>query len=436
MTSNIIYPPFLEKLSDQNQDILLRELSPKYVQKANRKYKVVISFDSTLKREDFISKEENLTVLKKFDVIPSILLHLTRKEIESMKDNGFINTIEEDQKIYLSMLDVKEIINLNKYRKSQIVFTGKNIIVGIIDNGINRHFDSISDIRFDRHGKEMGENVEKITHGTLMANIIGNQYLDYDDNYVGIAPNVKILDLNISKENCDYFFSDLLQMFDLILNKNLRVDIILIPFTTLEPSEGRDILSLACNLLVDKGILIVCPAGNFGPESFSIGSPSAAEKVITIGALTKDQKIAYYSGRGPTLDNRLKPDFCLPGSKVEIPLSNEVKIQLSGSCVAASFGVGIIALIKEHDPEISAQEVKEIIKRVALKLDYDDFSQGHGSIDVVNIFKSLDLYQEKTLPYNYLMKRSLAISIEFVVILLTLVYFLFYFIDFQVSGFR
>lgn len=416
MVGKKIYPYFLEKMQKSN---------------SKEEFRVIISFEDTTKRDDFLSRHKNLAILKKFDVIPSINLHLTFEQIKNLEKDELIFNIEQDQKLYLSILDVNEILELNDYRKSQISYTGRNVKIGIIDNGINKTYDSISDIEideFDFIDEKESVVIKKtdISHGTTMASIIGNQYKDSYYSFLGIAPNAKFIDFNISVSNNEYYFSNILEIFDLINSQSIKIDILLISFITLNPSDGNDILSLACNLLVDKGIIIVCPAGNFGPESYSIGSPSAAKKVITVGSLTKNLDISNFSSRGPTLDERLKPDFCLPGSKIEVPLSNELGIRVSGTSVSAAFCVGIIALLKEFNPNASYNEILNLMQKASSDLSYDQNSQGSGFINIVNVFKELDLYQEKVLPYKDLIKRSFKFTIEFTFILI-LIYYIFYF---------
>ena len=416
MVGKKIYPYFLEKMQKSN---------------SKEEFRVIISFEDTTKRDDFLSRHKNLAILKKFDVVPSINLHLTFEQIKNLEKDELIFNIEQDQKLYLSILDVNEILELNDYRKSQISYTGRNVKIGIIDNGINKTYDSISDIEideFDFIDEKESVVIKKtdISHGTTMASIIGNQYKDSYYSFLGIAPNAKFIDFNISVSNNEYYFSNILEIFDLINSQSIKIDILLISFITLNPSDGNDILSLACDLLVDKGIIIVCPAGNFGPDSYSIGSPSAAKKVITVGSLTKNLDISNFSSRGPTLDERLKPDFCLPGSKIEVPLSNELGIRVSGTSVSAAFCVGIIALLKEFNPNASYNEILNLMQKASSDLSYDQNSQGYGIINIVNVFKKLDLYQEKVLPYKDLIKRSFKFTIEFTFILI-LIYYIFYF---------
>ncbi|OPZ11134.1 MAG: Serine protease AprX [Alphaproteobacteria bacterium ADurb.BinA280] len=67
---------------------------------------------------------------------------------------------------------------------------------------------------------------------------------------------------------------------------------------------------------IERDLVAVIAAGNAGPGAGSIGSPGVAKNVITVGALGSGNSttIASFSSRGPTDDNRIKPDIVAPGS--------------------------------------------------------------------------------------------------------------------------
>lgn len=413
MRKMTIYILFNEKLEAHNED---------------QQFRVLISFEDLSNREEFIKKHKDLNILVNIDFIPSISTILSKKEILSYEKEKLIKQIEEDQKLHFSMLEVIEILRLNEYKNSHISYKGKNVNVGIIDDGINKNLPSLIQQTSLLDKNEKIENIKiqenEISHGTIIASIISNQFKNVDKNFIGIAPNVNLIDLRISKSNEGCYFSNILKIFDKIIEDKITIDILLLSLTAKGPSDGKDILSLACNLFVDMGLIIVSPAGNFGPESYTIGSPGAAEKVITIGALTKELTIPNFSGRGPTLDNRKKPDLCLPSSNVVVPLSHNFRVKVTGTSVSASIGAGIIALIKEYDPKISYTEIIELIKKTSLDLNYDSNAQGLGTVIVSDIFKNLDLLHDKLIPYNYLVKKSIKVTLE-LVILFVIIFFLF-----------
>lgn len=412
MKKQKIYPLFLNKIENQ------KEISAKNKEEC----RVVITFNNISKRDSFLSKNKDLKIINKFDFISAFSVWLKKEQILTLNKDDSIKQIEEDQRLYLSMLEVSEIIELNRYKKSQISYTGKNINVGIIDNGINSNFQAITNVSRE-YVTTLNKNNSDISHGTLMASIIANQFKNIEEDYIGIAPDVKITDFDVSNSTNEYYFSNVLEVFESIINKNIKIDVLLISLTTSEPSDGKDILSLACNLLVDHGIIIVSPAGNYGPNPHTIGSPSAASKVFSFGAVTKDLLLNPFSGKGPTIDDRLKPDFCFPGSDVKIPLSDDLTVSVTGTSVAAAIGAGLIAIIKDHKAELTSDDLLEILKKSCKDLNLDNFSQGYGMPNIVEIFKKMNLFHERILPYNILVKKALIVSVEFF-ILYILIYFL------------
>jgi serine protease AprX len=404
-----IYPLFLKHLENE------KEKSPK----EKKEIRTIISFENKSKRDRFISKNKTLKILNKFDFFPAFSVYLTKKQILKFDKEELIKQIEEDQRLFLSLLEVNEILELDKYKKSQISYTGKNIKVGIIDNGINDNFQAISNVSRNQTNKVVRNNSE-ITHGTLMAGIIANQFKDIENNYIGIAPDVKFTDFDISNSTNDYYFSHILEVFDSITKEKIEIDVLLISLTSSNPSDGKDILSLACNSLVDDGILIVSPVGNNGPDPRTIGSPSAASKVVSFGAVTKEFLINQFSGKGPTIDDRLKPDFCFPGSEVKIPLSDDLAVVVTGTSVAAAIGTGLIAIIKEFKPDYSYNALFEILKNSCIDLNLEKFSQGYGMPSLVKIFKKMNLFYERILPYNLLVKKSIKISVEITLLFIVL----------------
>ncbi|MHA2037342.1 MAG: S8 family serine peptidase [Promethearchaeota archaeon] len=413
MNKKKIYSLFLNKIENQ------KEISTK----DKKKYKVIISFSDTSKRDSFLSRNKDIKSINKFDFIPAFTACLEKEQILKLNKEDSIKQVEEDQRLYLSMIEVSEIIELNKYKKSQISYTGKNVKLGIVDNGINSSFQAISNVS-RIHANKLNKNSTDITHGTLMASIIANQFRSIEDNYIGIAPDVEITDFDISNSTNDYYFSNILGVLELITKENIKLDVLLVSLTTSEPSDGKDILSLACNLLADHGIIIVSPAGNNGPNSCTIGSPSAASKVISFGGVTKELLLNKFSAKGPTIDDRIKPDFCFPGSDVKIPLSDELTVKVTGTSVAAAIGTGLISLIKDHKADLTTDELFEILKKSCKDLNLDNFSQGYGMPNIVEIFKKMNLFHERILPYNVLVKKAVKMSVEFFILFL-IIYFLF-----------
>lgn len=75
-------------------------------------------------------------------------------------------------------------------------------------------------------------------------------------------------------------------------------------------------------LLWDHNILVVCAAGNAGPEDGSISEMASSRKVLTVGChdgrycKNDPKRCETYSGRGRKYDVIRKPDIVAPGTRI------------------------------------------------------------------------------------------------------------------------
>ncbi len=98
--------------------------------------------------------------------------------------------------------------------------------------------------------------------------------------------------------------------------------------------------------------LNIFAAGNEG-SAMTIGDPSIAKDMLTIGATqngTSSNQIASFSSRGPTQDNRIKPNLCAPGDIIYSAdgAGNTGYKQLSGTSMATPAANGSIGLIRQY----------------------------------------------------------------------------------------
>ena len=156
-----------------------------------------------------------------------------------------------------------------------------------------------------------------------------------------------------------------------------------------------------------------------------------AQRILSVGAYTTRDKfqlegsdqiypvgmalgdLCTFSGYGPTADGRQKPEICAPGSFIVSSVSGHDRTQiymhshytdanrheqrygyLQGTSMSAPFVTGTVALWLQAYPEMTPEELKEII---AYSARLDDFSQdtrywGAGKLDVLaGLERSIEL---------------------------------------------
>jgi hypothetical protein len=107
-----------------------------------------------------------------------------------------------------------------------------------------------------------------------------------------------------------------------------------------------------------KDFQIFFAAGNSGPGSGSVGSPSTAKSAISVGATlrgTSAESMASFSSCGPTADGRIKPEVTVPGSSIvsanndgNVGTNNCGTISFSGTSMASPGAAGLAALVRQY----------------------------------------------------------------------------------------
>jgi hypothetical protein len=118
-----------------------------------------------------------------------------------------------------------------------------------------------------------------------------------------------------------------------------------------EDMNGKTaIISRGADKAVEKGIFVVNSAGNSGNDKWKyIGAPADAEKVFSIGAITKTKERARFSSFGPTSDGRIKPNVCALGYNSSVINSAGSVTEASGTSFSGPIMCGAIAcLMNKH----------------------------------------------------------------------------------------
>jgi hypothetical protein len=100
-----------------------------------------------------------------------------------------------------------------------------------------------------------------------------------------------------------------------------------------------------------KDFLNIIAAGNEGSGSKTLGNPSIAKNVLTIGATyagTSSNTIASFSSRGPTQDNRIKPNVMAPGVTIWSAKNTGTNAydSMSGTSMATPTANGTVGLMR------------------------------------------------------------------------------------------
>lgn len=278
----------------------------------------------------------------------------------------------------------------------ELGFTGKGVPVGIVDTGIDPDHPDVQG-RIKASNDFTGEgNRDNNGHGTHVAGIIGGTGAASDGKYRGVAYECDYVIAKVLKGNGSGLMSDVIAGVEYVVEQGARV--VNLSLGGGGSCDGTDALSVACDAAVDAGVVMCVAAGNSGPAAQTIGSPGCAKKVITIGATDKQDGIASYSSRGPTQDNRVKPDVCFPGSSIIAPRAkntsmgtplNDFYTTASGTSMATPHAAGTCALLVQKDATLTPAKVKDALMNNTKDLGLDANTQGKGRVNALKTFQSI-----------------------------------------------
>ncbi len=336
----------IEKLSDKLKELYFHVIENNL--EDDKKIEVIILFDYSSGKNSVLTDFEiylkgnqiQYGIKKKYTIIDGILLECFISDFKKIADYPNVISIWENGKIELTQ-DIENYIKQANSGSSDsfcnfteiigatdlwdLGYNGSNIIISVLDTGVDITGQYDGDLGFPSEDnttlktKVVG-SVSLVPEeplyysdfngrGTFHAGIacgIGK----YNSSYKGVAPGASYLNVKIYDSIGITYWSFIISGIEWSLAHG--ADILL--FCASIPGFYDDPVSIAINNIVDKGIIVVTPAGDEGSSYMSLDTPGMALKSITVGAYNhSNQNAADFSSRGPSLDFRMCPDILAPG---------------------------------------------------------------------------------------------------------------------------
>lgn len=149
------------------------------------------------------------------------------------------------------------------------------------------------------------------------------------------------------------------------------------------------LMSRQASRIADKGMILVCSAGNAGASSWKkITPPGDAENVLTVGAIDKDAVLATFSSVGNTADNRVKPDVVAVGAAADVMGTDGVLRKANGTSFSSPIMCGMVTCLWQACPQLTAKEVIELVRRSGDRATFPDNIYGYGVPDLWKAYQS------------------------------------------------
>ncbi len=164
---------------------------------------------------------------------------------------------------------------------------GDGVTVAILDTGIDYNLDSLGGGFGPEHKVVDGydfvnddaDPMDDNGHGTHVAGIVvGNGAV------TGMAPDASVTAYKVLDDAGGGLESDIIAGLEAAVapDNPHRADVVNMSLGG--PGDGRDPVGLAATAATQEGAVVVASAGNSGPAAGTVGSPAAADGVISVGA--------------------------------------------------------------------------------------------------------------------------------------------------------
>lgn len=348
----------------------------------------------------------DLKIINGFSAIVNPLKPLT------VEDNGI--TIYPDRKLKIptpvntpknsdNRLDIA-VPSLGMDKLWEKGITGKGVAIAILDTGIYPHPDlkeRIIAFKDIINGKD-GISYDDMGHGSHCAgDAAGNGKLS-KGVYKGSAPEANLVGIKVLDKEGSGSDSEIIKGIEWVVENKDRYNIKVMNMSFGEEtttSYVNDPLSKTIEIAANKGIISVISAGNDGPFPQTIKRPGNTPCAVTVaafddnGTITReDDKIAPFSGRGPTpVDLLDKPNIATPGVWIKSTGDGDYYYNSSGTSMAAPIMAGIIACLIQANPFVNIDLIKNSIYSTAVKLQGENkYSQGFGVPNPIGALEKLN----------------------------------------------
>lgn len=231
---------------------------------------------------------------------------------------------------------------------AQRIGRGRGMTVAVIDSGVDANHPSLRNAHLTLYDATAHGVAGPDMHGTAITGIIAAS-----GDMIGIAPEAKILAVRaFAPEELGMppltDASTLANAVQMAFDHGARI------FNMSFAGRREPLLIEMIDAAYAQGAVFVAAAGNEGPDA-PPAFPAAHDKVIAITATDEEDEIYDHANRGRYVL------AAAPGVNILAPVTGQGFDYLSGTSFAAAHVTGVIALMMERNPRLTAQDVRRIL---------------------------------------------------------------------------
>lgn len=276
-------------------------------------------------------------------------------------------------------------------------FRGKGMTIAVIDAGFHNvdriaAMDNLHILGTKDFVNAQADIYAESSHGTMVLSCIG---MNRSGVMTGTAPEASFWLLRSEDEYSEHLVEQDYWAAAVEFADSVGVDVLntSLGYYTFDDKskdyryrdlDGRTaLMSRQASRIADKGMVLVCSAGNSGAGSWKkLTPPGDADNVLTVGAVGKNAVLAPFSSIGNTADNRIKPDVVAVGYGAEVMGTDGNQGRANGTSFSSPIMCGMVTCLWQARPELTAKELIELVRRSGDRADFPDNIYGYGVPDM------------------------------------------------------
>ena len=319
---------------------------------------------------------------------------------EEIKRDSLVNEMVHHDNYYGAAWEQINLCNGNKLHEEG--YKGEGMTIAVIDAGYHNMdqitgMNNINVLGISDFVNPASDIYAENGHGTSVLSCIAMNKPHY---MVGTAPNASFWLLRSEDESSEHlveqdYWAAAVEFADSVgvdvVNTSLgynEFDDISKNYTYSQLDGNHALMSRQASRMADKGMVLVCSAGNSGAGSWKkTTAPGDAKNVLTVGAVNSKGTLAPFSSIGNTADNRVKPDVVSVGWQSDVMGTNGVVNKANGTSFSSPILCGMVACLWQACPNLTAKELVELVRKVGDRYDEPDNIYGYGIPDLWSAYQ-------------------------------------------------
>ncbi len=384
-------------------------------------------------------------VIYKLSEIEDINIIGINPEVLLLTNNNSLSVIESSME---SGNATPHILQINADDVWELGYTGKNVVVAVLDSGTNfDHYDLKDHLWIGYADTDGDGNADDIIYGWNFAtkDTAGNSNIrdDYghgthcagivcgdgsSGNTTGVAPDASLMTVKIVNRSGGGTPEQMISGVEFAIENGANILSMSLGFKNNQIGDAsKAAIRKTFENALEAGVIVCAAAGNDGnnygapnnvdipancPPPYihqdQIENSGGLSSVVCVGAVDSNDNYASFSSQGPStwqgsewndylFDDEniglIRPDIVAPGDMIyslKHDTNNKYKFN-SGTSQATPCVAGVMALMLEKNPTLTPHEICEIIETTAIKLsDKKNNLTGSGRIDALNAINRVE----------------------------------------------